>query len=404
MPTPLVSVIIPCYKQAHLLPQAIQSCIDQTFPNIEIIVVDDGSPDDVPLNISSFKSRVKLIRQPNMGLSAARNTGIRHAEGDFLKFLDADDWLLPECIDLQVKSIQNLKNYISVIGFEKWYEDAERVSDYIYPEYGRLNHALCYVNIGPPHIYLFPTEIVRKIAGFDQSERVHGGHEDYDLLCRIAAEGFNAVTLHTIGCVYRQSADSMSTQLSKMSSTRKKVWQNYTQIVLAEEVDIEFATHLLGGYALRVASRDIHYEAVDILKKIAMKIEALEDDISSELALKICRSIALIRKFMHGRIEPEEKLPVRQTSEILDHLTSLCIAKINNTDILKEEYVVNMLSLAKTHLLADRRYLLRRFVGDLEDRALAAKWLKAFFAVIKLPTYFFNPHDLKKNKSKTISN
>lgn len=90
---PLISVIIPCYNHAKYLKNAISSILEQDSPSVEIIVVDDGSTDNT-YEVSS-KLDVKYIRQNNLGLSAARNKGIEHSKGEFLVFLDADDWLLP---------------------------------------------------------------------------------------------------------------------------------------------------------------------------------------------------------------------------------------------------------------------------------------------------------------------
>lgn len=86
-----VSVIIPTYNRATTVIDAVQSSLDQTYPSIEIIVVDDGSTDDSAERLSIFLPRIKLLRQKNAGPSAARNHGARHASGDILAFLDSDD-------------------------------------------------------------------------------------------------------------------------------------------------------------------------------------------------------------------------------------------------------------------------------------------------------------------------
>ena len=89
-----VSVVIPAYNAAWCLQRAIRSVLSQTLTPREIIVVDDGSTDETPEIALRFSPAVRLIRQPNRGLSAARNTGIRHARADWVGFLDADDrWL-----------------------------------------------------------------------------------------------------------------------------------------------------------------------------------------------------------------------------------------------------------------------------------------------------------------------
>lgn len=94
---PLVSVVIPCYKQAHFLAEAIESVLTQSYGTTEIIVVDDGSPDDTAAVAARFPM-VRYVVQENRGLAEARNTGMAHARGELLVFLDADDRLLPDAL------------------------------------------------------------------------------------------------------------------------------------------------------------------------------------------------------------------------------------------------------------------------------------------------------------------
>jgi glycosyltransferase involved in cell wall biosynthesis len=94
--TSAVAVVIPCYKQAHFLGDALRSCLAQEVPPAEIIVVDDGSPDDVAAAVAALgEPRIQLVRRPNGGISAARNTGLVASTSPFIVFLDADDTLRP---------------------------------------------------------------------------------------------------------------------------------------------------------------------------------------------------------------------------------------------------------------------------------------------------------------------
>src|SRR6266699_4138404 len=97
----LVSVIIPCYNQAHFLGEAIQSALAQTYSHCEILVVDDGSTDNTAEVTAGF-ARVRYIRQENSGVSTARNTGLKESRGEYLVFLDADDRLLPDAVRVGV--------------------------------------------------------------------------------------------------------------------------------------------------------------------------------------------------------------------------------------------------------------------------------------------------------------
>jgi glycosyltransferase involved in cell wall biosynthesis len=100
---PKVSVIIPTYNQARYLLAAVQSVLDQTFGDLELIVVNDGSTDNTQQALTSFSdSRTRYIYQENRGLSAARNTGIMASAGEYIALLDSDDIWLPRKLELQV--------------------------------------------------------------------------------------------------------------------------------------------------------------------------------------------------------------------------------------------------------------------------------------------------------------
>src|ERR687890_1245755 len=101
----LVSVVIPCYNQAHFLGEAIESVLAQSYKDFEIIVVDDGSPDNTS-EVAARYPGVRCVRQENQGLAGARNTGIRESKGEYLVFLDADDRLLAEALEVGVKNLE----------------------------------------------------------------------------------------------------------------------------------------------------------------------------------------------------------------------------------------------------------------------------------------------------------
>lgn len=102
---PLVSIIIPCYNYGHFLAEAIESVRHQTYPAKEIVVVDDGST-DTTREVAARYAEVIYIYQKNHGLSAARNTGTHQSRGSYLVFLDADDWLFPDALAINVAYLQ----------------------------------------------------------------------------------------------------------------------------------------------------------------------------------------------------------------------------------------------------------------------------------------------------------
>lgn len=112
----LVSIIVPTYNYSRYLPDAIESALRQTYSPIEIIVVDDGSTDDTATLVEAeFSEKVRYIFQSNQGLSAARNTGIREARGDFLVFLDADDRLASSMVEDSRSALTALGESFAII-------------------------------------------------------------------------------------------------------------------------------------------------------------------------------------------------------------------------------------------------------------------------------------------------
>src|SRR3989339_194775 len=92
----MISVIIPCYNVENYIEQCLESIINQSYKDIQIICVDDGSADNTPDILSKYSAkdvRIQIITQHNHGISAARNTGLQIASGDYIAFVDGDDWL-----------------------------------------------------------------------------------------------------------------------------------------------------------------------------------------------------------------------------------------------------------------------------------------------------------------------
>jgi glycosyltransferase involved in cell wall biosynthesis/capsular polysaccharide biosynthesis protein len=106
--TPLVSVIIPVYNSVKYIQKAIDSVLSQTYGNYEIIVVDDGSTDETRQELRPYQNKIRYVFQENQGSAAARNTGIKLANGNLVAFLDSDDfWSMPEKLEKQVACFQN---------------------------------------------------------------------------------------------------------------------------------------------------------------------------------------------------------------------------------------------------------------------------------------------------------
>lgn len=117
---------MPAYNARPFIEESIQSVLNQDYPNIELIVVDDGSTDGTLKAAEKFDGRVRVVRQNNAGPAAARNRGIAGAKGSFIAFLDADDVWLPGKVLMQVKYLQSHPDVGVVFGsFSRWYSQAD---------------------------------------------------------------------------------------------------------------------------------------------------------------------------------------------------------------------------------------------------------------------------------------
>ncbi len=130
MPSPLLSAIIPTFNRAASVVNAVRSVIDQTLPDIEIIVVDDGSTDDTAECLNrEFGDRIKLLRLPrNHGVSYARNRGFELSRGAFIAFLDSDDLWLPEKSNRQLAFMRSRPDLLISQTDEIWIRNGKRVN------------------------------------------------------------------------------------------------------------------------------------------------------------------------------------------------------------------------------------------------------------------------------------
>lgn len=117
---PLVTVLIPVFNRAGPLVEAVQSCIDQTWRPLEILVIDDGSTDDPAAALAPFGQEARLIRKPNGGVASARNLGVREAHGDFIHLLDSDDLLCPTAVESKIAAFMAVADADLCYGQSRW--------------------------------------------------------------------------------------------------------------------------------------------------------------------------------------------------------------------------------------------------------------------------------------------
>lgn len=226
---PLISVIIPTYNYGRFLPDAVKSVLGQKKDGlaVEIIVVDDGSTDDTADVAQRMGSSIQYIYQENQGPSAARNSGIRIARGDYLVFLDADDLLTAGTLASHIENFAahpelDISVCLSLQVFEN--NDGQTAS-YLWPlKCAHLDMHLCHSNISPIHTFMLRAHVAQELGFFDADLRAC---EDQDYWLRCAALGKRIGPNPEGLVIYRKHngslSDSRTQQLAYDAAIRFKI-------------------------------------------------------------------------------------------------------------------------------------------------------------------------------------
>lgn len=218
----LVSIIIPCYNNALFVKQAIESALRQSYPFKEIIVIDDGSTDDSLTIIRSFAGQVIWENGSNQGAPTARNRGLELAQGKYIKFLDADDILLPDCLKQQVSQAESFSadKKAIVYGDALWMDQTgKQLSGYRHKPRHVDEDPIAHIMGQSPLIScpLHRREYLIEINGFDLS--ITKGQE-HDLHLRLVLAGIEFV--YYAGPVFHYREYSSSSRISDSTHDRKR--------------------------------------------------------------------------------------------------------------------------------------------------------------------------------------
>lgn len=231
---PEVSVVISAYQKAQFLPRTLQSVLDQTFQDFEVIVVDDGSTDnarEIVENFADNDSRVEYIYQQNQGPGSARNTGIRASQADLIALLDGDDAWLPDKLEHQVRVMEAFPNidllltnsqYINILKTGQPVQMANYYHDYILShfnprpleEFGEVYligeddfpAKITQKNVFLPTTVMFRKQIWTEIGGFNEEFR---GPEDLDFWARAALKKCQFAYTSHVGAIYYKNETSL---------------------------------------------------------------------------------------------------------------------------------------------------------------------------------------------------
>jgi len=221
--TPVISVVIPVYNGAKTIKETIESVLQQSYENFEIIVINDGSQDETLAVINSIKDqRIKVFSYSNAGLSASRNRGFAQARGEFIAFLDADDLWTKDKLEAQLEALQ--QNPQAAVAYS-WTDHIDENGKFLRP----ASYNSCNGNVYQRLLIgnflvsgsntLIRTQALTKVGGFDESLN---SAEDWDMWLRLASL-YEFVVVPRPQVLYRISPYSMSANVFKMESASLQV-------------------------------------------------------------------------------------------------------------------------------------------------------------------------------------
>lgn len=254
---PKVSVIVPAYNPGPYLDEAIQSVIAQTFTDWECIVVDDGSTEDLS-PVEKMDPRVRLIRQPNRGVSAARNNAIMNSTGEFIAFLDADDLFLPTKLE---KQIEVMKGDPEIGYCHTSFRRVDAASADLGPGYECFASGTC-TEMLERGGFLCGTSVVsrRAIAVAGLFDPLLRSAEDYDLALRVA-RFFRTAHLPEELYLYRQLGASASADWARMRASLRNVQERFLLSAKFSGDRRLAASVRCAGRRLRHIAGVLHYDA-----------------------------------------------------------------------------------------------------------------------------------------------
>ena len=217
-----VSIVIPCYNHGKFVDEAVQSCLNQTYKNIEIIIVNDGSTDEFTNSLLNNyqKEKTKVITTHNQGLAMARNTAIAVASGEYILPLDADDKIAPTYIEKAVE-ILNKKDNIGIVYCNAEFFGREvgnwDLPEYKFPDILNKNCIFCSA--------LFRKSDWEAVGGY-KKEMVYGW-EDYEFWLSLIEKGRKVYKIPEVLFFYRRHDVSMS---KKVDADERKINFLYNQI------------------------------------------------------------------------------------------------------------------------------------------------------------------------------
>lgn len=231
MPTPIISIIIPCFNSQSFISQSVQSVIQQTYDDWELLIIDDCSTDSSDLVINKFLNNKSIkyfkTNKPSGSPILPRNIGIENAQGRYIAFLDSDDVWLPNKLERQMKMFEKYEDMaICFSNYEKMTEQGERNNRIIKAPSMSTYKQLLLSNVIGCLTAVYDTEKVGKVFFQNHS------HEDYILWLDILKRGYVARNTNTVEALYRVRENSVSSNKLKTLSWQWDIYRNVEKIGL----------------------------------------------------------------------------------------------------------------------------------------------------------------------------
>jgi glycosyltransferase involved in cell wall biosynthesis len=278
-----VSIIIPLYNQKQFVADAIESALAQTFNDIEIVVVNDGSTDSPDEVLDKYKDNIKLVYQENKGLAAARNRGLLESTGEYIQFLDADDIILNDKIERQITAI-NRNDGINVIPYcgciRVHNDDLTSSKDFEYQKVENMVNTpvLKIIDLQkhfplPIHTVLLNKNLIENNNSFDEQMNAN---EDRLFWTRICLNGCRFIYDNTYGVKYRKHSTSMTTDKNRMFLSHIRYLETVEDLFKNEhEIPLEIKTKLTEVYFGLFYSNIYMFDSEQRPSRLINKIESI---------------------------------------------------------------------------------------------------------------------------------
>lgn len=384
---PLVSVVIPNYNHARFLGDAIRSVLNQDYRGFEIVVVDDGSTDDSREVAAGFGDRIRYIHQTNAGLSAARNTGIRAAQGSLIGVLDADDMYEPMFLDTLVNA---LKSDPDADGVYCGYQFVDETNDLLPQVENRpvssdkLYEALLDGNFLVPESMFLRRTVYDEVGLFDEALRAC---EDWDVWLRVTKK-YRIIHAPRILTRHRILAGSMSTDPLRMLTNRLAVLKKH----VGGEPLVEGSSILHRAYGRAYLGSCVEYlqygdpdRAYQCFQKMANICPELLTEVDTFYQLGCGDQPKGRMGDLASLNVKRNSLPllVMMKSLFVDAGTGNAVKRLERASYAKAFYSLGLLAYGTREFGEARRFFLRAILNDLKlafNRQIVSLWVKSLLS------------------------